>query len=151
MKKFIALRVLTLSAFAAQTPEFSDVYVAGKHGVPAIRIPSFVVTKAGTLLAIVEAGRRIERFHHPHPALQAALADLQICIAPTLVLWSWPVRLECGRCLGMWSEAMRPRSTGGRFHFHEGQGTFLDSFGAGDQRLDLQFAGRGARVGAFFD
>jgi len=47
---------LTLAAFtcAAAEPQFSDVFIAGKDGFPAIRIPSLVVTKGGTLLAIAE-------------------------------------------------------------------------------------------------
>src|ERR1039458_772427 len=51
IKTLIAYFALTLSVFAAQPPEFSDVFVAGKDGFPAIRIPSLVVTKSGILLA----------------------------------------------------------------------------------------------------
>ena len=36
------------------TPEFSDVFIAGKDGFKSIRIPSAVVTKKGTVLAIAE-------------------------------------------------------------------------------------------------
>ena len=54
MKILIAFFLLAVSAFAAAPPEFSDVFVAGKDGFPAIRIPSIVVTKKGTLLAIAE-------------------------------------------------------------------------------------------------
>ena len=36
------------------TPEFSDVFIAGKDGFKSIRIPSVVVTKKGTVLAIAE-------------------------------------------------------------------------------------------------
>ena len=58
MKTLIAYFALTLSVFAAQPPEFSDVFVAGKDGFPAIRIPSLVVTKSGILLAIAEGRAR---------------------------------------------------------------------------------------------
>src|ERR1035441_10895733 len=58
MKTLIAYFALTLSVFAAQPPEFSDVFVAGKDGFPAIRIPSVVVTKSGILLAIAEGRAR---------------------------------------------------------------------------------------------
>ena len=39
---------------AADEPQFSDVFVAGKDGFPSVRIPSVVVTKKGTVLAIAE-------------------------------------------------------------------------------------------------
>ena len=58
MKTLIAYFALTISVFAAQPPEFSDVFVAGKDGFPAIRIPSLVVTKNGILLAIAEGRAR---------------------------------------------------------------------------------------------
>lgn len=41
-------------SFAAE-PVFSDVFVAGEGGFPAIRIPSVVVAKNGTVLAFAEA------------------------------------------------------------------------------------------------
>ena len=55
MKILIAFFLLAVSAFAAAPPEFSDVFVAGKDGFPAIRIPSVVVTKKGSVLAFAEA------------------------------------------------------------------------------------------------
>lgn len=60
MKILIAYFALTVSVLAAQPPEFTDVFVAGKDGFPAIRIPSVVVTKKGMLLAIAE-GRAFAR------------------------------------------------------------------------------------------
>ena len=49
-----ALLSLGVAAGVAAEPQFSDVFIAGKDGFPAIRIPSLVVTKRGTLLAIAE-------------------------------------------------------------------------------------------------
>lgn len=49
-----------LAAAAVQPPQFTDVFVAGRDGYPAIRIPSLVVAADGTLLALAE-GR-----DHPH-------------------------------------------------------------------------------------
>jgi sialidase-1 len=43
---------------APNAPEFSDVFIAGKDGFPSIRIPSVVVTKQGTVLAIAEGRAR---------------------------------------------------------------------------------------------
>jgi sialidase-1 len=54
MKFLIPLLALAVSAFAAEPPQFSDVFVAGKDGFSAIRIPSAVVSKKGTVLAIAE-------------------------------------------------------------------------------------------------
>ena len=51
-------------------PQFSDVFVAGKDGFPAIPIPSVVVTKKGAVLAIVE-GRAFP---------QAVQADIKIIL-----------------------------------------------------------------------
>lgn len=45
---------LAPEAGAATEPQFSDVFVAGRDGFPAIRIPSVVVTTKGTVLAIAE-------------------------------------------------------------------------------------------------
>lgn len=45
---------LAMAASAADEPHFSDVFVAGTEGFPSIRIPSVVVTKKGTVLAIAE-------------------------------------------------------------------------------------------------
>ncbi len=58
MKWLLVFFALSVSVFAAQPPEFSDVFVAGKDGYPAIRIPSLVVTKQGTVLAFAE-GRAV--------------------------------------------------------------------------------------------
>lgn len=55
MKTIFVFLALTAGAFAAQPPEFSDVFIAGKDGYPAIRIPSVVVAKNGTVLAFAEA------------------------------------------------------------------------------------------------
>ena len=47
--------VATSSLFAAASePEFSDVFIAGKDQFKSIRIPSVVVTKKGTVLAVAE-------------------------------------------------------------------------------------------------
>lgn len=54
MKFIFALLALAGSAFAANKPEFSDVFIAGKDKFPSIRIPSVVVTKKGTVLAFAE-------------------------------------------------------------------------------------------------
>jgi sialidase-1 len=54
------LGILCSCSFAAE-PELSDVFVAGENGFPAIRIPSVVVTKDGTVLAFAEARNA------PHP------------------------------------------------------------------------------------
>jgi len=59
MKRVLAVLVLlaALPPFAGavpQAPEFSDVFVAGKDTFKSIRIPSVLVTKAGTVLAIAE-------------------------------------------------------------------------------------------------
>lgn len=43
---------------ASSGPEFSDVFFAGQDGYPSIRIPSVVVTKQGTVLAIAEGRAR---------------------------------------------------------------------------------------------
>ncbi len=58
MKWLFVFFSLSIGVFAAQPPEFSDVFVAGKDGYPAIRIPSIVVTKQGTVLAFAE-GRAV--------------------------------------------------------------------------------------------
>ena len=50
-------------AVPAGQPELSDVFVAGKDGFKSIRIPSVVVTKKGTVLAIAEG-----RAHHTDQA-----------------------------------------------------------------------------------
>ena len=47
--------IATSSLFAAASePEFSDVFIAGKDQFKSIRIPSVVVTKQGTVLAVAE-------------------------------------------------------------------------------------------------
>lgn len=47
--------LLAVTALAAPSePEFSDVFIAGKDQFKSIRIPSVVVTKRGTVLAIAE-------------------------------------------------------------------------------------------------
>ena len=51
---------LSFHAWGAE-PEFRDVYVAGRDGFPAIRIPALVVTKTGTLLAFAEARKAPKR------------------------------------------------------------------------------------------
>jgi sialidase-1 len=57
MKMMLLLLALAVSVRAVEPPQFTDVFLAGEGGFPAIRIPSLVVTKQGTLLAICE-GRR---------------------------------------------------------------------------------------------
>jgi sialidase-1 len=53
-KCFLALFALTCGLTWAAEPRFSDVFVAGEAGFPAIRIPSVVVAKNGTVLAFAE-------------------------------------------------------------------------------------------------
>ena len=62
MKSLFAAVCLTVGhlLWAAEPPRFADVFVAGRDGFPAIRIPSLVVTRQGTLLAIAE-GRAFPR------------------------------------------------------------------------------------------
>jgi sialidase-1 len=55
MKWLLVFFAFTASVFASPPPEFSDVFVAGKEGYPAIRIPSVVVTRKGIVLAFAEA------------------------------------------------------------------------------------------------
>ena len=43
----------------AVEPDFFDVFVAGKDGYPAVRIPSVVVTKQGSVLAFAEARKTL--------------------------------------------------------------------------------------------
>lgn len=52
----VALAVFITPSFAGSpvAPEFSDVFIAGKDQFKSIRIPSVVVTKKGTVLAIAE-------------------------------------------------------------------------------------------------
>jgi sialidase-1 len=45
---------LLVCVCAADEPQFTDVFVAGTDGFPSIRIPSVVVTKSGTVLALAE-------------------------------------------------------------------------------------------------
>jgi sialidase-1 len=60
MKLFLTFFALAAAACAAEPPQFTDVFVADKDRFPAIRIPSLVVAKTGTLLAICE-GRAFQR------------------------------------------------------------------------------------------
>lgn len=50
----LALAAAVFVARAADEPQFSDVFIAGKDYFKSIRIPSVVVTKKGTVLAIAE-------------------------------------------------------------------------------------------------
>jgi sialidase-1 len=59
MKVLLTFFALGVAALATERPQFTDVFVAGRDGFPAIRIPSLVVTKQGTLLAFSE-GRAFE-------------------------------------------------------------------------------------------
>ncbi len=54
VKSVLALLAVTCAWATAAEPQFSDVFVAGKDGFPAIRIPSVVVAKSGTVLAFAE-------------------------------------------------------------------------------------------------
>ena len=60
------MKILIMTALFASTvlaaprePEFVDVFVAGKNGFPAVRIPSIVVTKSGALLAFAEGRQNL--------------------------------------------------------------------------------------------
>ena len=57
MKTICSLLLLCVVASRglAGEPEFANVFIAGEFGYPAIRIPSVVVTKNGTILAVAEA------------------------------------------------------------------------------------------------
>ncbi|HEY4416504.1 MAG TPA: sialidase family protein [Verrucomicrobiae bacterium] len=55
-----AIMALVVATGAAAEPQFSDVFVAGQDGFPAIRIPSVVVTKSGTVLALAEGRTQIQ-------------------------------------------------------------------------------------------
>lgn len=59
MKALILTLLASATVLAAQEPEFSDVFVPGKDGYPAIRIPSIVVTKQGSVLAFAEARKTL--------------------------------------------------------------------------------------------
>jgi sialidase-1 len=50
----LALVIASYLPAASAEPEFSDVFIAGKDQFKSIRIPSVVVTKQGTVLAIAE-------------------------------------------------------------------------------------------------
>ena len=56
----VATVVLAAGVCAAEEPQFSNVFIGGQGGFPAIRIPSLVLTKHGTLLALAE-GRAFAR------------------------------------------------------------------------------------------
>lgn len=58
MKRFASSLILAASLHAAE-PEFFDVFVPGKDGYPALRIPSVVVTKQGSVLAFAEARKTL--------------------------------------------------------------------------------------------
>lgn len=58
MRFFLTLLAFAGAAIAAEPPRFTNVFVAGQDGFPSIRIPSVVVTKKGTLLAIAEGRDR---------------------------------------------------------------------------------------------
>lgn len=53
MKRYLLPILLAASALAGE-PEFHDVFTSGTEGYASIRIPSVVVTKAGTVLAFAE-------------------------------------------------------------------------------------------------
>lgn len=55
MQWILPLLALFCDFTGAVEPQFSDVFVAVADGFPAIRIPSVVVTKSGTVLAFAEA------------------------------------------------------------------------------------------------
>lgn len=55
----LAALALPLHAAPAADPEFSDVFVPGQDGYPAIRIPSVAVTKKGSVLAFAEARKSL--------------------------------------------------------------------------------------------
>lgn len=57
MKRCLAL-LLTLLPAAAAEPEFFDVFTSGREGYASIRIPSVIVTKAGTVIAFAEGRQR---------------------------------------------------------------------------------------------
>lgn len=59
MKKLILTFIASAAALAAQELEFFDVFVPGKDGYPAIRIPSVVVTRQGSVLAFAEARKTL--------------------------------------------------------------------------------------------
>lgn len=58
MKPLILL-ILTAVTLDAQEPEFYDCFTGGKEGYPAYRIPSVVVSKAGTIIAFAEARKTL--------------------------------------------------------------------------------------------
>ena len=61
LKTFCAAVAVALAVSvctAAEPPQFTDVFIAGKDPVPSIRIPSVVVTKSGMVLAFAE-GRTV--------------------------------------------------------------------------------------------
>lgn len=53
------LAFLAIASLASAEPDFFDVFVHGKDGYPAIRIPSVVVTKQGSVLAFAEARKTL--------------------------------------------------------------------------------------------
>ena len=55
----LAALALPLRAAPDANPEFSEVFVRGQDGYPAIRIPSLVVTKKGSVLAFAEARKSL--------------------------------------------------------------------------------------------
>lgn len=57
--KTLLFTLLTITTLDAQEPEFFDCFIGGQEGYPAYRIPSVVVSKAGTVLAFAEARKTL--------------------------------------------------------------------------------------------
>ena len=57
--KVLVFLLIALHRLAAQEPEFIDVFVPATDGYPAIRIPSVITTKQGSVLVFAEGRKKL--------------------------------------------------------------------------------------------